>query len=328
MSTEYVEGMISVIITVYNREAFLEECVGSLVSQKEVLLEVLLIDDGSKDDSLKICNSLAKRYDSVRVFHQENSGISKARNTGLDNARGEFICFLDDDDVMTPGSLKVMLDAIRTYDTDIVVGNFERVGEDGHLVAESALPDNVKNRVITVDEFWEASFDKKGYFIFIVNWAKLYKRKIWEKLRFPEEFRNAEDEYVLADVLAQCKNIYVTDYIVHKQTVGNKSITRSGFSIVTLRAPETKLVTAGKLITQGKLAFAIKKWGIACGEIVTFTKRANTPEIKAELKRLYKWSCSIGKELFKDMDIKKKIKYLGYRFGYGVYFAIYAGKDA
>ena len=311
--------MISVIITVFNRENLVGRAIGSILDQTDVNTEIIIVDDGSTDDSLAVCNEYAARAENIRVIHQENGGLEKARNTGLDHSHGDYVVFLDDDDAMTPGSLKAMLDAAEKNDVDFVVGNFERVSEAGEKVSDSNMPDNVKNRVISVDEYWEASFDRKGYFIFIVNWAKLYKKSVWEGLRFPENLRKAQDEFVLADILGKCEHIYVTDYIVHKQTMGAKSITRSGFCRNTLRAPESKLVTAEKLIEQGKPRYAVKKWGISCGEVLVYTSKAATPECRTELKRLHRWSCEIGKRLFKYMDIKKKIKYLGYRYGYLFY---------
>ncbi|MBO4678661.1 MAG: glycosyltransferase family 2 protein [Lachnospiraceae bacterium] len=318
--------LISVIINVYNRENVVSRAIESILAQKEVETEVIIVDDGSTDNTLNICREYEKNNENVRVIHQENSGLEKSRNTGLDNAHGKYVCFLDDDDVMTPGSLKVMYDAAEWYDVDFVAGNFERVSEAGDKVADSNMPENVKNRVITPDEYWEASFDRKGYFIFIVNWAKLYKRSIWDSLRFPENLRKAQDEYVLADILGRCERIYVTDYIVHRQTLSKNSITRSKFGLVTLRAPETKLISAEKLINQRKYKYAVKKWGISCGEILTYTKSAGTGDIKAEVKRLYAWSCKLGKDLFKYMDIKKKVKYLGYRYGYTVFRGLFMRK--
>ncbi len=313
MCNSFNKDMISIIIPVYNREAFLNKCLDSILSQEGVNFEVLLIDDGSTDSSLSICKSYEAAYNNIRIFHQENAGLSKTRNVGLDNAKGEYICFQDDDDVMTPGGLKAMYDAMKTYDPDIVVGNFERVDEKGEFLSRSYMPDFVKNRVISVDDYWKASFDKKGYFIFIVNWAKLYKRRIWENLRFPDDLRKAEDEYVLADILGKCKSIYVTDYIVHRQTITQNSITRSKFGILTLKSPETKLVTTSKLIKNGQYEYAIKKWRIACGEICEFSKKANTEEIKNESKRLFQQSCELGKTLYKYMSISVKIKFGAYR---------------
>ena len=307
---------ISIIITVCNRENFIEKCISSVLFQNDVSIELILVDDESTDNSLKICQSYASQYNNVKLIHHKNCGISKSRNVGLDNATGDYIVFLDDDDIMTPGSLRTMLDAMHSYDVDLVVGNFERVDENGIFYSESHIPENVKNRVITTDEYWKASFDRQGYFGFIVNWAKLYRKKIWENLRFPEEYRKSEDEYVLADILSQCNRIYVTDYVVHRQTLTANSITRTKLNINTLRAPESKLVTVSKLLTQKKYTYAVKKLGIACGEIAEYTKNSSDQTILNELNKLYLISVNQGKQLFRYFDCKKKIKFILYRCTY------------
>ena len=314
--------IISVIITVYNRGLLLKKCLDSVLTQEGVMFEVLLIDDGSTDDSLSICKDYESRYSNIRVFHQENSGISNARNLGLDNARGEYICFHDDDDILMPGALKKLYDAMQTYNVDIALGNFERIDEDGCLISENVMPDGVKNRVISVDEYWKASFDKKGYFVFIVNWAKLYKKEVWADLRFPVEARKAGDEFVLADILSRCKSIYVLDCVVHRQTMTKNSITRQKFDLLKLKAPEALLVTATKLIKAGKYEYAIKKLGAACSEILKYSGMARSVEEKKEIDRLFEDSVKLGKELFKYMNSKRKIKYIGYKLLFGIFKVI------
>ncbi len=307
---------ISVIITVYNRMSFIDNCIMSVLDLTDVNCEVILIDDGSTDRSLEICRSYEARYCNVKVISLKNSGISVARNAGLDSARGDYICFLDDDDVMTPGGLKVMLEAMKNYDVDIVVGNYEKVNEDGSFSGGSNMPEYVKNKVLNPDEYWAASFDPNRTWVFTVNWAKLYKKEIWEGLRFPPEFRKSEDEYVLADILEKTNKVFVADYIVVKQTITKNSISRAPFCLNTLRSPETKLVTTSKLINQKKYQFAIIKWSYACGEIMSYTKRAKTTEISTELKRLYDISVVQGKKLFKYFNPEKKVKFIAYRFMY------------
>ena len=326
MEMQDKDRLISVIITVHNRESLIGRAVDSILEQKDVLSEIIIVDDGSTDRSLDICNEYAERYDNIRVIHQENAGLSKARNVGLDNAAGDYICFLDDDDVMTSGSLKHMLEAAEEYNADLVLGSFLRVSTTGETVSGCNMPDWIKNRLITSDEYWEASFCKTGTPLFVVNWAKLYRKEVWEGLRFPDELRRAEDEYILADILERCNRIYATDFIVHHQTISDSSITRCNFCTYTLKVIETKLVTTEKLIAQGKYKYAVSKWGVPCGEVLIYTDKAATEESRTELNRLYKWSCELGKKLFKYMDIKKKIKYLGYRYGYSFYKMIHKAK--
>ena len=114
---------ISVIIPVYNAEKYLRRCVDSILAQIFTDFELLLIDDGSKDKSGVICDEYAKKDNRVKVFHKENGGVSSARNLGLDNARGEWIGFIDSDDMVKPE----YLDGLIRYQSrsSLVVGGYE-----------------------------------------------------------------------------------------------------------------------------------------------------------------------------------------------------------
>lgn len=104
--------LVSVITPVYNTAQYLDECIGSILSQSMTDFELLLIDDGSTDGSGAICDRYAEKDKRIRVFHIPNGGVSAARNLGLDNARGEFVVFVDSDDRITPDHLRQLADAI------------------------------------------------------------------------------------------------------------------------------------------------------------------------------------------------------------------------
>ena len=111
--------MISIIVPFYNSAEFLEECVTSILNQSYKNFEVLLVDDGSKDNSLDICKGFANKDSRICVLHQENNGVTAARRLGMEYSRGEFLCFVDSDDTMDKNALEVMV-AKMTDDVDIV----------------------------------------------------------------------------------------------------------------------------------------------------------------------------------------------------------------
>lgn len=117
---------VSVIVPIFNVAEYLDQCVNSVLAQTISDLELLLIDDGSTDDSPKICDAFASRDDRVRVIHQRNSGLSGARNTGLGLARGEFITFLDGDDWLDDHTLALSLQAARDARADVVLWPYVR----------------------------------------------------------------------------------------------------------------------------------------------------------------------------------------------------------
>ncbi len=117
---------LSIIVPVYNSEAFLDKCINSLLSQNVRNIEVILVDDGSDDNSLEICNRFAQLDTRVKVFSQMNSGQSKARNVGLEHASGFFITFVDSDDWIDPDYYEKLTNAAKKYDADVVCGSIIR----------------------------------------------------------------------------------------------------------------------------------------------------------------------------------------------------------
>ena len=128
-----MDKKISIIVPVYNVEQFLEECVNSLINQTYSNLEILLIDDGSKDKSGKMCDKFAKKDKRIKVIHQVNGGLGNARNTGLENATGDYIMFSDSDDFFTLNACEVMLNEIESKKADYVIGNYQNCTEESVL---------------------------------------------------------------------------------------------------------------------------------------------------------------------------------------------------
>ena len=115
------EKIVSIIIPVYNAEKYLGYCLNSIVSQTYKNLEIILVNDGSTDDSLKICNNYAFFDSRVRVINIANRGVSNARNVGLKAATGEYIEFADADDVLNPQMVATLVDKMDTYQSDIII---------------------------------------------------------------------------------------------------------------------------------------------------------------------------------------------------------------
>ena len=130
---------ISVIVPVYNVEQYLPRCIDSILAQTFTDFEVLLIDDGSTDESGKICDEYAKKDSRIRVFHKKNGGVSSARNTGLDNAHSEWVAFVDSDDTLDVDFLHYSFLDIPDF-VDIVFLSWAKK-ENGNIVYEMVLPD-------------------------------------------------------------------------------------------------------------------------------------------------------------------------------------------
>lgn len=124
-------GLISVIIPVYNAEKYIKKCVCSVLNQTYQHFEILLIDDGSTDASLQLCDEFASQYQNIRVFHKPNGGASSARNIGLQNAKGKYIFFLDSDDWLESNALETMITTAKAENADLVFCEAQATDDEG-----------------------------------------------------------------------------------------------------------------------------------------------------------------------------------------------------
>ena len=125
--------LISLVIPVYNVEKYLDKCMESVLAQTYDNFEVILVDDGSTDNSGKMCDEYAKRDSRVIVYHQQNSGVSVARNVGIENAKGEFISFIDSDDWIDKNYLQKLVSAQIKYNADLTICEYTNIYDDGKL---------------------------------------------------------------------------------------------------------------------------------------------------------------------------------------------------
>lgn len=124
-----MEKLVSIIVPVYNREAYVEQCINSLINQTYKNIEIIVVDDGSTDRSGEICETFASEDVRVKVVHQENGGVSHARNVGVSHAQGEYISFVDSDDYVTPEYVEYLLGLLETKGAELACCNFENTGD-------------------------------------------------------------------------------------------------------------------------------------------------------------------------------------------------------
>lgn len=186
---------VSVIIPVYQTEAYLRECIESVLMQDYKNLEIILVDDGSPDGCPELCDWYAGKYSRIRVIHQENQGAGVARNTGVRNAEGDFVLFLDSDDILSRiDSVRILAETALRENADVVTGNFRRFqGKKYGPVNRHHLRN--RNYTKTVD-FRFRGFLTEGHLI--MDWGKLYrkdfllKNQLWCKwhIRMEDKLRN------------------------------------------------------------------------------------------------------------------------------------------
>lgn len=193
---------ISVIIPVYNVEKYLSACIKSILNQTHRNLELILIDDGSKDNSGQICDEFAKKDSRIRVIHQENGGVSVARNKGVDISEGDYIAFVDSDDFVAPNMYESLLKAIKRTDADMALCNYRKVDEEGATISEYTY---VQNEVVSGEKALEW-LEREHNWSYVVVWPKLYHRSVFENIRFKEKVI-CEDEFAVHHIFLKCKKI-------------------------------------------------------------------------------------------------------------------------
>ena len=173
--------LISVIIPVYNVEQYLPRCLDSVLCQTYQNLEIILVDDGTKDSSGEICDAYALRDPRIRVIHKENGGLSSARNAGIDIAGGEYLAFLDSDDKIEPNAYESLLSLAMKYDVELVCGG--RFDVDSETGAQSIGLCPQREEVISGEELVRRIFLWEN--IDSAAWDKLYHKRLFRQIRYP-----------------------------------------------------------------------------------------------------------------------------------------------
>ena len=203
---------ISIVVPVYNVEKYLKDALESIINQTYKNIEILLVDDGSKDSSGIICDEYAEKDNRVRVFHQENKGLSGARNTALNNATGKYIMFIDSDDTFELNACEKMYKAIEKYNADYVIGNYIYMDEDGTKWNKAVFSEE------KYDEFKLSikDYEKSFYIMNSGVWNKIFRKSFLDNIQIKfEEGLPAEDAIFTTYCFIKSTNVYYIPSIVY-----------------------------------------------------------------------------------------------------------------
>lgn len=234
--------LVSMIVPVYNAEKTIEKCVNSILNQTYRDFELLLLDDGSTDESASLCDAYARKDSRIRVLHKENTGVSDTRNQGIAMAEGEYLQFLDSDDWITPEATGFFVHAATEYQCDMVIADFyrvvgERVSQKGNIEEEG---------IMDRADYAANMMQKPADFYYGVLWNKFYKRSIIEKYQLKMDIS-----------ISWCEDfMFNMEYVRHAHT------------IYAMKVPVYYYVkTKGSLVSQGlsmKKIIQMKRTVFAC----------------------------------------------------------------
>lgn len=208
--------LISVIIPIYNAEKYLKDSIDSVISQSYKNIEIILVDDGSEDSSPQICDDFSEAYPFVNVIHQENKGVSAARNAGLCAAKGEYLIFLDSDDTLPPKAIESLTDKALETDADLTMGK---------ISANEPLPIGI----FRGEELLRMALEDRSIAYYAVR--TLYKQKFINDLTFKEGYVCSEDSFFIFECATKKPTVATIDEVVYVYNDNPSSVTHSSFNL-------------------------------------------------------------------------------------------------
>ena len=216
---------VSVIVPIYNAEKYLHKCIDSLIEQSFLDYEILLIDDGSTDSSGEICDKYMEVNKIIKVFHQENRGVSSARNCGIKNAMGKYIMFVDSDDYIDKEMIKRHHEMMEEH-VDLTVSSFETICDKS--IGKTFMPNDLYTSKRYMDDM------SKGVFREMcagVPWGKMFRKAILDThdIRFIEGVSLGEDTCFNMEYLRYCRNIATSEDVLYSHVIQNSDSLGSKF---------------------------------------------------------------------------------------------------
>lgn len=202
-----IQDLISVIVPIYNTESFLNCCIESVLKQTYYNLELILVNDGSTDNSAEICNYYKMLDKRVKIIHKENGGQGSARNLGIEECKGKIIAFLDSDDYWDKDYLRSLYNIMREENSDIVVCAYQYVDEQNMKMKGNKKCTGVVENYLAIEAVQiMLYFTRFG----VAPWSKLYKKELWNDIRFVED-RIYEDLATTYRIFEKAKHVTYID---------------------------------------------------------------------------------------------------------------------
>lgn len=225
--------IISIIVPVYNVEEYLQRCIDSILNQRFKDFELILINDGSTDNSLKICKEYSLSDSRVKVINKENGGLSSARNAGINIAKGKYIGFVDSDDWINEEMYQTLYNLLQEYDCDIAECCYKKVYDEKIIEKQKKRYEiSILSNIKILESMYVNNFAGST-----ISVNKLYKSSLFKNIRFPEGKLN-EDQFTTYKIYFNSRKVVSINREMYYYYQSGNSITRSEFSIKKLDAIE------------------------------------------------------------------------------------------
>ena len=304
--------LISVVVPIYNVEDYLVECIESILNQTYTEFELILVNDGSTDNSLEICNQYSKKDDRIKIVNKKNGGLSDARNAGIDVAKGEYIIFIDSDDFINKNMFKIMFDIAKSKNADIVQCNYKEFYNKEDIKDSSSINNEFKLKELTSIEALYGFYDEKKSGPTTVAWNKLYKTALFEDIRYPYG-KIHEDVFTTYKLIFKANKIVCTEEKLYYYRQRENSITTRKYNkkrLVVLEAIEERKKFMKDVVNNEEL-YNLELKNYYCNMMSSYVKyKKSNPDDKETLKEIKKNSKRMFRELIKcnKLSIKKKLR--------------------
>lgn len=301
--------LISVIVPVYNVEKYLGRCLDSIIAQSYNNLEIILVDDGTRDNSDKICDEYAQKDSRIKVLHTENGGLSAARNRGLKIITGDYVAFVDSDDYIAENMIEKLFDAIKSNNADISICNPIHIFDDNKAEFDNTNKESViYSPIEAIKEMWyQTSFLPSA-------WAKLFNAELFKETKYTEGII-FEDIDIMHEVFIKANKIaYLPQglyaYIHRENSITTQKFSEKDFYILNICRKITDFAKEyGEGLEEAALAYSVT------GNMRVYLSTPREEKYSDIISQTESYITEKGKIVLKDTHLRKKAK-LGLRLYY------------
>lgn len=218
--------LVSVVVPIYNVEKYLSKCIETIINQTYNNIEIILVNDGSTDNCLQICNDFREKDRRIKVINKKNGGLSDARNTGLKDAHGKYICFIDSDDYISNKYVEELYNLIIENNAQIALCNYEKVDEENKSISKEDIESQTISGKTALEKFNETAF----YPASVVAWNKLYDINLFRNIIYPEG-KIHEDEFTTYKLFYLAKKVAITSKVLYYYRFVPTSIMNRKFNV-------------------------------------------------------------------------------------------------